>query len=106
MMVRQYGRPPLRCCGACALLVDHTVACWGDNAGGELASDPMTFQASPVPIGGLTNVEDIESRTDVHVCARTSTGEVYCWGTNNVGQIGDGTISMKVTRPTRVLGLP
>src|SRR6185503_18046973 len=37
-----------------------------------------------------------------HACAIDVDGQLYCWGANDVGQIGDGTTSFAIPRPTRV----
>lgn len=37
-----------------------------------------------------------------HTCALSSTGEVYCWGSNASGQLGDGTLQTGRT-PVRVV---
>jgi serine/threonine-protein kinase len=34
-------------------------------------------------------------------CGRTSESRVYCWGRNEVGQVGDGTTNQRLT-PTPV----
>ncbi|TXD42684.1 hypothetical protein FRC96_03185 [Lujinxingia vulgaris] len=39
-----------------------------------------------------------------HTCVRTTDGEVYCWGRNDDGRLGDGTTIYK-TQPTLVPGL-
>jgi alpha-tubulin suppressor-like RCC1 family protein len=36
-----------------------------------------------------------------HTCGITTTGKAYCWGSNNVGQLGDGTTTDRLI-PTAV----
>jgi alpha-tubulin suppressor-like RCC1 family protein len=75
---------------SCALLLDGTVRCWGDNSAGELGDGTTTAHHSPTAVGGLTNVMQV--RAGGHfTCALISDGSVDCWGLNDGGQLGDGT---------------
>jgi len=80
----------------CALLSDHTVRCWGDNAYGELGnrrpSGPRAEHESPVAVDGISNATAISVGSD-HACAIVSGGHVWCWGGNGNGQLGDGRLS-------------
>jgi alpha-tubulin suppressor-like RCC1 family protein len=38
--------------------------------------------------GTLTGVIELQTGSDF-ACARVATGDVYCWGANNLGQLGD-----------------
>src|SRR5205823_8657674 len=37
-------------------------------------------------------------------CGITSDGDAYCWGSNQYGQLGDGTVSQSKTAPVLVGG--
>ncbi len=85
----------------CALLDDATVACWGDDDNGQLGDgSPGTDSETPTVAVGLTGVVQLDTGFN-NTCARTMAGEVYCWGDNLDGQIGDGTTTDRST-PTLV----
>lgn len=42
---------------------------------------------------------------DTHCLALTDEGVVYAWGTNSMGQCGQGNTTSSVARPHKILGL-
>jgi alpha-tubulin suppressor-like RCC1 family protein len=67
------------------------VMCWGDN--GKRQSAPASaaiYVLTPTEITGLPNPSSM-ALGDQHSCVRTTAGELYCWGGNNLGQIGNGS---------------
>ena len=96
---------------SCALLEDHTVKCWGDNADGDLGyGDTQVRGNSPAEMGdALPRVDLGTGRTAIaiaasraHTCAILDDGSVKCWGAgpnlglpdtmprgNAPGQMGD-----------------
>jgi len=54
----------------------------------------------PTPISGGHAVSSIRVGYD-HACGVTVTGEVYCWGGNGSGQLGDGSAARSLL-PVRV----
>ena len=80
----------------CALMATGRVKCWGYNGDGELGDGTTTDRSLPtdvlVSLGGspLTGVSAISSGTE-HMCGLLDDGTVKCWGSNEFGQLGDGT---------------
>jgi alpha-tubulin suppressor-like RCC1 family protein len=86
---------------ACAVLADGTLKCWGSNNWGQLGygdrtiGNFMTDRRAPDAAG----VDLGPGRTAVSVavapgttCALLDDGSVKCWGVNDVGQLGIGTM--------------
>lgn len=78
---------------ACAVLTDGSVKCWGGNGWAERGIGPAsaTLYSSPQPVPGLTGVVDI-SAGDNHTCVIMNIGTMKCWGANQYGQLGIGTL--------------
>lgn len=60
--------------------------------------DPRPCRRAPVPISGLSGVTALAVGSS-HACAVLASGQVWCWGVNRSGQLGDATI---INRPTPV----
>ena len=89
---------------ACALTTAGGVKCWGRNQYGQLGDGTTTNRLAPVDVVNLTSGAVAIAVGDQHACALTSAGAVVCWGSNNNGQLGDGT-SINRPSPTTVRGL-
>jgi alpha-tubulin suppressor-like RCC1 family protein len=76
----------------CVVTAEATVACWGDNALGALGDGTeKSSPDAPVAVKGVTGAAEIV--VDVsRSCARTTGGEVYCWGDREFAKAGDGTL--------------
>jgi alpha-tubulin suppressor-like RCC1 family protein len=89
---------------ACAVTPSGQAYCWGANFKGSLGEGTSTERDAPVPVsGGLTFVQLAAGGYNGHTCRRTGAGVAYCWGDNEVGQVGDGTTVVRLT-PTAVTG--
>lgn len=93
---------------SCALLADGSIRCWGSQSSGALGNGVTTGAATtPVIVSGIDNAVAVElnrAGTDGGACALTSTRQVWCWGSNSRGAVGDGTTTSAAT-PVRVSGL-
>ncbi len=97
----------------CAVRADGSTWCWGDDSRGTLGvagpskpgywpGDRFVPAPSPVLARGWSAV-DVEAG-ESYTCARATTGEMWCWGGNSGGQLGDGTTEDR-SRPVRVEGM-
>jgi len=87
---------------SCAILDDGSVSCWGDNSNGQLGdgsrSPSLEPEKSSMPLG--RRAVEI-SAGSYHTCTMFDDGSVRCWGSNEFGQLGDGT-TVERTAPVQV----
>jgi alpha-tubulin suppressor-like RCC1 family protein len=91
----------------CAVIQSGQARCWGDNDAGQIGDGTAgTDRRRPRPVravsgaGVLTGVSQIDAGF-YSVCARLTNGQARCWGANDEGQLGDGTVSTRL-RPVVV----
>jgi alpha-tubulin suppressor-like RCC1 family protein len=94
---------------ACAWRPGGGVWCWGANTHGQLGDGTHEDQLRPIAVPGLDEVVQVSVRasapsTTGHSCAVNRSGEVWCWGANKDGQLGQATTD-DVTVPAQVEGL-
>jgi alpha-tubulin suppressor-like RCC1 family protein len=88
----------------CGLTGDGVAYCWGDNAFGQLGLGNTVLAESTIPLPVATEIKfESISAGHYHVCGIATNGAAYCWGSNHMGQLGDGTQSASAT-PVPVSG--
>ncbi len=88
----------------CALLTDSSVVCWGWNGAGQIGDGSATNRSFPVqvvtaPGVPLTGVSAVAAG-GAFTCALLKGGGAACWGANQYGQLGDGTMNPHLTAVT------
>lgn len=96
----------------CGISVTGSAYCWGDNSDGELGygtlpsipmpvGPPMPSLVSTVPVpvsSGLTftllSASNIYSAGGSYTCGLVTGGAAYCWGSNLMGVLGIGNITL------------
>jgi len=88
----------------CALTVDGTAYCWGNNTWGQLGDSSTVSREQPMPVHGAPPLANIVAGAD-YTCGLTSAGAAFCWGHNHTGQLGIGAQdSVPHTMPASVAG--
>ena len=88
----------------CGITVDTRGRCWGTGGKGQFGAGGGVPSGSfgsrvPWPIVDSLRWQQLEAG-GAHTCGITTDGRSYCWGSNQFGQVGDGTDSL---RPAPVL---
>lgn len=78
--------------------------CWGANDDGQIGDGTTAPRLTATQVAGLSSGVTHVAVGYAHVCARTTSGAVKCWGDNSNGQLGDGTTTDRPT-PVDVSGL-
>jgi alpha-tubulin suppressor-like RCC1 family protein len=82
----------------CEVQVAGTISCRGSNSRGQLGVGESLNSGRSMRRtgGGLTDFAQVATGSS-HTCALRGNGRVMCWGMNNFGQLGDGTLNNSAT---------
>lgn len=84
-----------------AIKTDGTLWSWGYNGTGILGHGDTIWRSSPVQVGSDTNWSKISPGFDSHMIAIRSNGTLWSWGTNSIGQLGQGDLAY-YSSPTQI----
>jgi len=95
----------------CGLTPDHLAYCWGYNWYGQVgdgtSADTQPFvsmRLAPSAVtGGLLFNKIMPAMASMHTCGVTTDNRAYCWGSNAVGQLGNGGTSWGSATPAPVV---
>jgi alpha-tubulin suppressor-like RCC1 family protein len=78
---------------ACVVRKTGEVACWGHDDNGQLGTgDPPDGSIpTPAPVAGLSSSAVRVWTGGFHSCAIVGDGHGFCWGSNTLGELGNGT---------------
>ena len=85
------------------VLESGTALCWGANESGQLGDGQFEPRSTPEPISGDLEFVSLAAGGLAHTCGITRSGDAYCWGSDEHGQLGDATTTSR-SAPVRVAG--
>jgi len=87
----------------CGITSSDVAYCWGRNLFGELGDGTTQNRSAPVAVGGGLSFTMITAGggdagispaiPPAHTCGLTTGKVIYCWGDNQFGALGDGTLT-------------
>ncbi len=87
----------------CAVGASGALYCWGDNAQGQVGDGTRDYALSPVKIDSLPGPVAQVKTTVKATCALLTSGRVFCWGDDSVGQLGGGQLRFPSPVPKEVV---
>ena len=94
--------------GGCLIDNENEPYCWGYGGYGLIGNGSLSNQSSPtaVTLSGITNSKEfthISVGANTYACGVTKDEELWCWGHNSSGQLGQGDVT-QVTTPVQIPG--
>lgn len=89
----------------CGLTREGKAYCWHTFVGGlygQIGDGTNVYRPTPTPVIGDLKFTRL-SAGGAHTCGLDANGKAFCWGDNNIGQIGDGTMGNMRLAPTPVV---
>lgn len=77
----------------CGVTAAHEVWCWGRNESGQLGIGTTSDAATPARVQASGQSFTMASSGGRHSCALATDGHAWCWGANDAGQLGTGTLT-------------
>lgn len=93
----------------CGVTTESRAFCWGFNTDGQLGDGTTIQHRNPAPVAGGLSFRQVGTAATqagswhAVTCGVTTDNRAYCWGDNDFGQLGDGTVTKRLM-PTRVAG--
>jgi alpha-tubulin suppressor-like RCC1 family protein len=89
----------------CAIVDGGAAKCWGNDEYGQIGDGAYTYPGpnTPTPVVGIANATALQAGS-YHTCVVVP-GAVRCWGYNDYGQLGTGSMGGSTPTPTDVVGL-
>lgn len=89
---------------ACAIDPAGALWCWGANETGQLGNGGTESSPTPVAVTGISEAVVEVTTGWKHTCAITTSGQAWCWGNNDLGQLGNND-SEPTANPVMVMNL-